>query len=270
MEVQFYYPESGPGQHEISIKNTDPLTAADNQILYRETVRNIAERHWLKASFAPKPIKDAPGNGCHIHLSLWDEKNKTNLFYNAEDKHLLSSLGYNFTGGILKHTPALLAVTAPSVNSYRRLKPFCWSSAFTCWGPENREATVRLIQPVDESEKSGINLEYKPADPSMNPYLALGSLIAAGLDGIKNQILPGKPVLCDPATLSDEQRRNLNIKRYPETLSESLDEFEKDELFKTAFGDDLFKVFTAGRRSEAELFSQKDDDFEIANHKFIY
>jgi len=233
--VELYYPECSFGQQEISIHHSDPLKAADNQIWFRETVRNVAANHNLKASFSPKPDKDSAGNGCHIHLSLWD-LNNNNLLYDSNDKYQLSKLGYNFTAGILAHTPALLALTAPSVNSYRRLKPFSWSSAYTCWGPENREATVRLIQPFNTDEKSNINLEYKPSDPSNNPYLALGSIIAAGLDGITNNLQPGKPFLGDPAALTEEERIKLNINRYPETLNDALKELDKDAVIKNALG----------------------------------
>ncbi|MCP4178499.1 MAG: glutamine synthetase [bacterium] len=268
--VELYYPECSFGQHEISIRHSDPLTAADNQIWFRETVRNVAKNHGLYASFAPKPEKDSAGNGCHIHMSLWDNDNSKNLFYSKDDKYQLSKLGYNFTAGILKHTPALLALTAPSVNSYRRLKPFSWSSAYTCWGPENREATLRLIQPFNEEEKYNINLEYKPSDPSNNPYLALGSLIAAGLDGITNGIQPAEPILYDPATLTEAERKNLNINRYPETLSDALKELNKDTIIKNVLGNELVKVFTAVRQSEYDIFAREDVNFEIENHMFKY
>ncbi|HJO95627.1 MAG TPA: glutamine synthetase family protein [Victivallales bacterium] len=270
IQVEFYYPECSFGQHEISIHYSDPLTAADNQIWFRETVRSVAENHGLKASFSPKPDKDSAGNGSHIHLSIWDLENNRNLLFDKDEKYQLSKIGRNFTAGILAHTPALLALTAPSVNSYRRLKPFSWSSAYTCWGPENREATVRLIQPSSLDNKDNINLEYKPSDPSNNPYLALGSLIAAGLDGIINDLHPGSPTLYDPATFTDEERMKLNIYRYPETLNTALKELNKDTVLQNALGCELLKVFTAVRQSEYDIFSKKDVSFEIENHMFKY
>src|SRR5207249_11407054 len=141
-------------------------------------------RYGLLASFAPKPFPDEAGNGSHIHASLWRLRDGKNEFHDARDRHGLSEAGYAFVGGVLAHLPALVALTAPSVNSYRRLQPRLWSSAYTAWGPDNKEGALRLPSSPRGTEAASMNFELKPSDPSNNPYLALGGLLAAGLDGI--------------------------------------------------------------------------------------
>ena len=129
IEVDQYYPELGHGQQELTIQHAPILAAADRQVFYRETVRNVAYQHGLYASLAPKPFPDQAGNGGHIHFSLWDKTGKRSRMYDPRDAHGLSSLGYHFIAGVLEHLPALLALTCPTVNSYRRLQPHFWSSA---------------------------------------------------------------------------------------------------------------------------------------------
>jgi glutamine synthetase len=180
-----YYPELGHGQHELSVGHLPALAAADTQVLVRETIRGVAARHGLVASLAAKPWPDQAGNGGHIHLSLWDSGGKRNLFHDPDRRFGLSALAEQFVAGILVHVPALLALTAPSFNSFERLLPQHWSSAYVCWGPDNREATVRVPSTFWGGEPASTNLEYKPADASNNPYIAIGSLIAAGLDGVE-------------------------------------------------------------------------------------
>ena len=144
MQVDQYYPELGHGQQELSIRHAPALRAADNQVFYRETVRNVAYQHGLYASLAPKPWPDQAGNGAHIHFSLWDIAGRKNVMHDPADEYGLSQLGYHFIAGVLDHLPALLALTCPSYNSYRRLQPHFWSSAYTAWGPDNREAAIRV------------------------------------------------------------------------------------------------------------------------------
>src|SRR6266705_1883575 len=139
-----YYAELGPGQQELPVRFADALQAADNQITVRETARGVAARHGLLASFAPKPFPDQAGNGAHIHFSLWAADGEQNVFHDARGRYGLSDTGFAFIGGVLAHLPGLVALTAPTVNSYRRLQPRVWSSAYTAWGPDNREAAVRV------------------------------------------------------------------------------------------------------------------------------
>ena len=194
-----YYPELGHGQHELSVLPRPALAAADTQLLVRETIRGVAARCGLVASLAPKPWPDQAGNGAHIHLSGWDPTGARNLFHDPAGRFALSVLAEQFIAGILDHTPGLLALTAPSFNSFARLQPQHWSSAFTCWGLDNREATVRVPSAFWGEEAASSRLEFKPADASANPYLAFGGLIAAGLDGIERELAPPPPLAVDPA-----------------------------------------------------------------------
>ena len=270
IQVEQYYPELGPGQQELSVHHAPGLRAADNQLALRDTVRGVAHQHGLLASLAPKPFANQAGNGAHIHFSLWDETSQRNLFYDANDAVQLSTLGYHFIGGVLAHLPGLVALTAPSVNSYRRLQPRFWSSAYTCYGPDNREAAVRIASPFWQREMASINLELKPCDPSCNPYLALGGLLAAGLDGIARQRHPGPPTLHDPASLSEHERHQRNIQRLPRTLTEALDALQADAVLMTALGTELAQEYLIVKRAEAAAFRDKDEMFELAHHFYVY
>jgi glutamine synthetase len=262
------YPELGPGQQELPVRFTDALRAADNQLTVRDTARGVAARHGLLASFAPKPFPDQAGNGSHIHWSLW--RDGRNHFHDPRGRHGLSEAGYAFIGGVLAHLPALVALTAPSVNSYRRLQPRCWCGAYACWGPDNREAAVRIPSQRRGVEMESTNLELKPCDPSCNPYLALGGLLAAGLDGLERRLDPGEGVTVDPDTLPDAERRRRGIRRLPASLDEALDALEKDALLRSALGEALAREYLAVKRSEARGFAGKDVAFEIERHFYAY
>jgi glutamine synthetase len=178
----------------------------------------------------------------------------------------LSDLGRSFVAGILAHLPALLAITCPSVNSYRRLAPNMWSSAYTCWGPDNREAAVRVASPFRGREEASTNVEVKAVDGSANPYLALGALVAAGLDGIRRHLDPGEPLDVNPHDLSEEERARRHIRRYPTTLEEALAELERDKLLLDALGPSLAREFVAVRRAEWNDLGNVPVEQEIATY----
>jgi glutamine synthetase len=265
-----YYAELGPGQQELPVRFADALRAADNQITVRETARGVALRHGLLASFAPKPFPDEAGNGSHVHCSLWRIKDGRSHFHDPSGRYGLSEAGHAFIGGVLAHLPALVALTAPSVNSYRRLQPRFWSSAYTAWGPDNREAAVRVPSKRRGLEMESTNLEFKPCDPSSNPYLALGGLLAAGLDGLERKLDPGEPALVDPDTLSQAERTQRGIRRLPTSLTEALDALERDEVLRAALGDTLAREYLVVKRSEVRGFEGKDVTFEIEQHFYKY
>jgi glutamine synthetase len=230
----------------------------------------VARQHGLLASFAPKPFADRAGSGCHIHLSLWDQQGEKNLLYDASDPLQLSTLGYAFIAGVLMHLPALVALTAPSVNSYRRLQPHMWSAAYTCYGPDNREAALRIASPFWQRDMASINLEFRPCDPSCNPYLALGGLLAAGLDGLVQQRHPGPAVVYNPALLADEARHQCGIHRLPQTLDDALAALQADAVLTTALGHDLAQEYVLVKGAEAAVFRQHDLAFELARHLEVY
>jgi len=267
MRVENYYPELGHGQQEMSVRHAPALRAADNHVLYRETVRGVAFRRGMWASLAPKPIADQAGNGCHVHLSLREAGPPGEpVFYDPADRYHLSETGYHFIGGLLAHLPALTALTCGSVNSYRRLAPQMWSSAYTIYGMDNREAAVRICSPMRDDPAGSVNLELKPSDSSANPYLALGACIHAGLDGIRRKLDPGEAVNVDPATLTEDQRRAVGAHRLPSSLAEALDALEADELLMETLGDLRRRAYLAVKRSEVEAFAGADPAYECFEH----
>ena len=271
LAVEHYYPELGHGQQEVVIRHAPALRAADNHVLYRETVRGVAFRHGLWASLAPKPIPDQAGNGTHLHASLTELETGRAVFADPGGRYGLSATGYHFIGGLLAHLPALVALTCGSVNSYRRLQPQFWSSAFTVYGMDNREAAVRICSPLasesgSSDSGSSVNLELKPSDSSANPYLALGAFIHAGLDGIRRQLDPGEPVNVDPATLSDSERAAVGAHRLPETLGGALDALAADKLLMSALGSLRSTAYLAVKRSEAAAFAEHDTAWECFQH----
>jgi glutamine synthetase len=270
MQVENYYPELGHGQQEMSVLHAPALRAADNQVLYRETVRGIAFRRGMWASLAPKPIADQAGNGCHLHLSLReagpDGEPGEPVFYDPADRYQLSATGYHFIAGLLAHLPALTALTCGSVNSYRRLAPQMWSSAYTVYGMDNREAAVRICSPMRDDPAGSVNLELKPSDSSGNPYLALGASIHAGLDGIRRKLDPGEAVNVDPATLTDAERLAVGARRLPASLAEALDALEADDLLMESLGDLRRRAYLAVKRSEVAAFAGADPAYECFEH----
>jgi len=271
MVVEQYYPELGHGQQELSVSHAPALRAADNMVCYRETARGVAWRQGLWASLAPKPIADQAGNGAHLHHSLWEhsrvgQPGERNLLHDAGDRRGLSELAYHWIGGLLAHLPGLVALTCGSVNSYRRLAPQSWSSAFTCWGMDNREAAVRVPSRMWGLEEASANLELKPSDATGNPYLALGAVILAGLDGIRNRLDPGRPVEVDPATLSRTTRKRRAINRLPASLGEALDALEADELLMEALGPLRRTAYLSVKRAEVAAFGARDAAFECFHH----
>ncbi|MBE3561675.1 MAG: glutamine synthetase [Ktedonobacteraceae bacterium] len=272
--IELFHTELGPAQQELTIQHADVLRAADNVCLVRETVRGVARTFDLYASFAPKPFLDQGGNGAHIHFSLWGSessgKGHTNLFYDPQERGGFSLLGKYFIGGVLHHIRGLLAITCASPNSYRRLLPHFWSSAYDVYGFDNREAAIRVPSLFKGREAASSSIELKCADHSGNPYLALGALIAAGLDGIRNHIDPGEPQEIDPGNYSDEERERLGIHRFPTSLDEALDALERDEVLTGALGPLLSTSYIAVKRGEADFFKDKSPEEEALQHFYKY
>jgi glutamine synthetase len=167
---------------------------------------------------------------------------------------------------VLAHLPGLCGLTAPSFNSYHRIVPQFWAGAFTCWGHDNREAPLRLPSLFRGSEEASTNVELKAADATCNPYLAIGGLIAAGLDGIERGLEPPDPVEVDPATLSQDQREALGVRPLPESQGDALDALEADTVLTGALGPVLTRSYVAVRRSEWETYSAEDEAFEQQGH----
>jgi glutamine synthetase len=289
VQVEQFMPELGPGQQEISIQRAEALRAADNALLVRQVVHSVARAHGVTASFAAKPFLDQAGSGAHIHFSLWAVPATPgvsgasgtygdssaphagqNLLYDPQGRGGLSPLAYHFIGGVLAHLPGLLALTCASPNSYRRLLPHFWSSAYTAYGFDNREGAIRVPSPYWGREAESTNLELKPSDHSGNPYLALGGLIAAGLDGVRRALDPGEPLDIDPGNLSDQERAQLGVTRLPQSLDAALDALEADATLLAALGPTLANAYVAVKRLESAYFADKSPEDEARQHVAKY
>jgi glutamine synthetase len=262
--LEQYYAELGHGQQEISTGHAPALRSADEQLLVRETIRGVATRRGLVASLAPKPWPENAGNGGHVHFSLWD--GDRNRFYDGSRPDGLSDDARSFVAGVLEHLPGLCGLTAPSFNSYHRIVPQYWAGAFACWGYDNREAAVRVASVFRGAEEASTNAELKACDATCNPYLALGGLIAAGLDGLERGLTPPDPVAVDPATMPADERARRGIVRLPATQEEALDALAADELLTAALGSTLADSYLAVRRSEWAAYSAGDAAFEQQGH----
>jgi glutamine synthetase len=260
LEVEGYYPESGPGQQELNIRCAEAMQAADRQIIYRETVRGVTAEHGIMASFLPKIFEDKAGSGCHINFSLWREGN--NISGDPSQASRISAEAQWFLAGVLEHLPALAALTMPSVTSYRRIRPHFWAGAFRCWGHQNREAALRICNNKQGDRAS--RFELKTADATANPYIALGGLIAAGCDGMRRNLRLPEEVTVDPGLISEEARLADGIDLLPQNLGQALDALIKDPVLTEALGDDLARSFTAVRQYEWDNLKGLSLDEEVA------
>lgn len=256
--VEQFHPEYAEGQLEISVAPADPVTAADDSVLVRQTIRAVSAAFGFQASFAPSVIAGAVGNGGHVHLSVW--RDGQNLLAGGPGRYGLSADGEAFAAGILDCLPALAGVGSPSVSSYLRLVPSHWAGVFQCWGRENREAALRLVTGSAGEHDIRANLEVKCFDLAANPYLVTGSLIAAGLAGLDSGAGLPAEVTGDPAGLPTAELDRLGIRRLPQSLAEATGCLENSTVLRHAMGDPLFAAFIAVRRAESELFADVSPD----------
>ncbi|GAA2459499.1 glutamine synthetase family protein [Actinomadura vinacea] len=258
VSVAQIHPEYAAGQMELSVAAEDPIGAADTLVLVRETIRSVSFQHDLVASFSPKVLADAVGNGQHVHMSLWrDDPVKgtaVNAMAGGDGPCGMTRAGEAFTAGILERLPALLALGSPSVASYLRLIPSHWAGVFACWGHENREAALRFVTGPQGLRSHAANFEVKCFDGAANPYLALAGLLAAGRAGLGAEAVLPEPVDVDPASLSEAERAERGITPLPSSLRESLAAFEADPVLREAFGDEVIDTVGVVRRGEIGLF----------------
>ena len=252
IEVKKHVPEYAAGQHEIVTGHREGLGAVDDYVFLRETIASVAESHDLQTTFLPFPF-EMTTNGCHVHLSLWSD---TNRFAPTGTDEVLSQTGRHFVGGILNHIPALLALTAPTVNSYARLQPQAGAAAYSCWGVGNREAAVRVPEVPPGNRDTATRIEFRPGDNTANPYMSVLGLLAAGRDGIRNETDPGEPLDVDPGNCDEELLDERGIDRLPTTLEEALGELAEDDVLREALGDRLFESYLTVKRSEWETFTE--------------
>ncbi|NQU47242.1 MAG: type I glutamate--ammonia ligase [Planctomycetes bacterium] len=244
-EIEAAHHEVAPGQHEIDFKYDDALITADRLTMFRFVVRRVARDMGLHATFMPKPIFGQNGSGMHVHQSLF--RGKENAFYdkNAANGGISDEMRW-YIGGLLHHARAMVAITNPTVNSYKRLVPGYEAPTHLAWSMRNRSPLIR----IPDRRGIGTRAELRMPDPSCNPYLAFAVMLAAGLNGIKNKIEPPAPVSGNVYRMSARERSRLKIKSLPGNLGEALDAFEKDKVLKDALGEHTFHQFIIAKRSE--------------------
>ena len=252
------------GQGEIDMVYGPLTRMADQVMLHKYILKNVARGHNKTATFMPKPLFGDNGTGMHTHQSLW--KNGTPLFYDAQGYGLMSKMGLHYTGGLLKHAPALLAFCAPTTNSYRRLVPGYEAPVNLAYSQRNRSAAARI--PVYTQKPAAKRIEFRPPDPTCNPYLAFAAMLMAGLDGVRNEIDPGDPLEVDLYDLSPEEAAN--VKQVPGTLDEVLDALEADHDFLLeggVFTPDLIETWLEYKRAnEADEVRLRPHPYEF----FLY
>ncbi len=265
LEVEMGHHEVALGQHEIDFRFTDALTSADNVVTLKYTVKALAARNGLIASFMPKPIFGINGSGMHTHQSIFDQKGN-NLFFDPSDEFSLSKMAYGFIAGQIEHAPALAAIVAPTVNSYKRIVPGYEAPVYICWAQINRSAMIRIPQP-GLGRESSTRAELRFPDPSCNPYLAFAVMLAAGLDGIDSEAECPPPVNdLNIYEMSDEELTKQGIKQLPGSLEQALKALDGDDVVKDAMGEDAFNVFSRAKWAEWDAYRTSVTDWEVETY----
>jgi glutamine synthetase len=264
--VEQVHPEYAAGQFELSIAPADPVGAADDTVLARQTIRAVAARHGLRVSFAPVVVPGHVGNGGHLHFSAWGTDSGCNLFAGGTGPHGMTAPGESILAGLLARLPALVAIGAPSVASYLRLVPRHWAGPYRCWGRENREAALRFVTGVVGARDTAANAELKCVDPSANPYLLAGAVAAIVADSVDAGLRLPPEVTVDPAGMAPADAPPL----VPRTLPEAVEHLAGDGGLRAALGPELVEAFLAVRRAEVAIFDGKSPDEIATATRWVY
>jgi glutamine synthetase len=266
--------EDANGQFEQNFRYADALTSADRLIFFRYMVHTVAHQAGYAATFMPKPFANLTGNGLHLHSSLWDASTGAELFADPSDSRGLglSQLAYQYIAGLIDHGPALVGVTCPTVNSYKRmgvgapLSGATWAPAYATYGGNNRTQMLRV--------PDGGRVENRGVDGSANPYLAMAAQLAAGLDGIDRALDPGEPNHDNLYTLSPEEIAKRGIKTMPPTLLHAMDELVDDDVMRDALGKtpdgDYVDYFAQVKREEFHAWHSIVSDWEVERYLTLY
>ena len=262
-EIEQSHHEVAPAQHEIDFKYDDALTTADNVMTFKMVVKTIAKRHGLHATFMPKPKCDVSGSGMHTNMSL--SRDGVNIFADPEDKNGLSKEAYYFIGGLMKHIKAITFITNPLVNSYKRLVTGYEAPVYIAWSAKNRTPLIRIPTIQGDAAK----IELRSPDSSANPYLALAVCLAAGLEGIREKIMPPEPIDRNLFEMSDEERAAAGIEALPGSLLEAIRAFEEDDFIKGVLGEDLSEKYVKAKTKEYADYRRQITDWEISRYLHV-
>lgn len=261
-EITSSYHEIAPAQHEIDFRYDEALVTADNLMTFKMVVKTIAKRHGLHATFMPKPKKETYGSGMHVNLSL--SRSGVNAFQDPEDPNGLSREGYYFIGGLMKHMKAITCITNPTVNSYKRFVPGYEAPVYMGWSAKTRGPLIRV--PSGRGENTRI--ELRSPDATANPYLALAVLLAAGMEGIKEQIMPPASIDENIQKMSQKRREELHVEELPRSLKDAVEELKKDRLILGVLGESLAEKIIKAHEREYQEYCLQVTDWEIANYLY--
>lgn len=261
--VEYSHHEVGPSQHEIDLRYTDALRMADNVMIYRLVVKEIAQLHNIYASFMPKPLFGEAGSGMHTHQSLF--KGTKNAFFDPKDEYHLSKTAEAYIAGLLKHAKEICAVTNQWVNSYKRLVSGYEAPVYICWAQRNRSALVRVPM-YKPGKEQATRIELRSPDPACNPYLAFAVMLAAGLEGIEKGYKLPESVTDNIYEMTDEEREKIGIEALPEDLYEAIKEMEESELVKRTLGDQVFNWFIRNKKLEWDLYRGQITSYELKKY----
>ncbi len=263
IHVEYSHHEVAPSQHEIDLRYMDALSMADAAMTYRLTVKEIAMKHGVYATFMPKPLFGENGSGMHTHQSLF--RGDENAFFDPQDRYHLSATAKHFIAGLLEHARAICSVVAQWVNSYKRLVPGYEAPVYVSWARRNRSALVRV--PMYKPGKAkATRAEFRCPDPACNPYLAFAVMLAAGLDGIEKERELPDPVEEDIFAMSAADRDRRGIASLPGSLAEAVEETERSELVRQALGDHIFEKFIANKKIEWDRYRTHVSRYELEKY----
>jgi glutamine synthetase len=264
--VEALHHEVAVGQHEIDFKYDKALRTADNAVTLRLTLKAIAQRNGLYASFMPKPVAGINGNGMHTHQSLWS--NGKNVFADPNDEYGLSTLAKKYIAGQLKHARSISAVIAPLVNSYKRLVPGYEAPVYLSWARTNRSALIRIPKVSPGRVSTATRIELRCPDPSANPYLAFAVMLMAGLDGIQRDLPVPEPHEENLYHLDETALAKLMA--MPGSLGEAIEELKNSELARAVLGDHLFDRYVEGRVQEWDEYRINVSQWELERYLPVY
>ena len=259
-EIEASHHEVGPGQHEIDWKYADALRSADNIQTFKLIVKSVARRHNLHATFMPKPIFGIAGSGMHCNMSLFNESG--NAFYDPDTEDQLSQTALYFIGGLLKYARAYTAICNPLVNSYKRLVPGYEAPVYVAWSGQNRSPLIR----IPAARGNSTRIEARSVDPAANPYLALSVLLAAGLKGIEDKIMPPSAVDRNIYTMTREERLTEGVEDLPGSLRAALKELKKEPVILEALGDHIAQNFIAEKTAEYLAYQKQVTQWELEQY----
>ena len=263
-EIEASHHEVAPGQHEIDFKYANAIRSCDDIQTFKLVVKTIARKHGLHATFMPKPLYGVNGSGMHCNLSLF--KNGENVFFDQNGDLQLSDDARHFIAGILKHAPAFTAVANPTVNSYKRLVPGYEAPCYVAWSAQNRSPLVR----IPASRGISTRVEVRSVDPAANPYLVMATLLAAGLDGIKNKLTPPAAVDRNIYVMTKEEREEAGIVDLPATLAQALVTLQSNEIICGALGEHLLEHFIEAKEIEWDMFRTQVHQWERDQYMSLY